>query len=303
MKRVKLFLSVVIMSLLMAITAFAGQWQLDSNGWWYLNDDGSYPAGQWQEIDGKHYYFRSDGYMLSNTITPDGYVVGADGAWISGYVLASGYEADEEKGEDTDYDVSIQMPRYKDYTIFNPDRSDAKHITMSCNKGCKMYFTKGYDPDNPTEDDKLYQNTRNTTFNIWYGNPVLNPGETLKVVAIRDEDGARSGVTTLRYEDAHPGNKNRTGDIAASSNPDTSSSNTSGSGDSGAGGGSKTGPITCPVCVGRGKVTCTYCHGSGIGQKASIGLNGDVWQGVCPGCGGSGNKICSGCGGRGLIGY
>ncbi|MBS6646612.1 MAG: hypothetical protein KH366_23840 [Clostridiaceae bacterium] len=295
MKRLKVLLSVVFLSLFMTITAFAGQWQLDSNGWWYQNDDGGYPANQWQEIDGKHYYFGSDGYMLSSTITPDGYVVGADGAWLSGYVLASGYE------EEPDYDTSIQMPRYKDYTIFNPDRTDAKHITMSCNKGCKMYFTKGYDPEDPTEDDKLYQNTRNTTFNIWYGNPVLNPGETLKVVAIRDEDGARSGVTTLRYEDAHPGNKNRTGNIAASSNPDTSSSNSSASITNE--GSATTGPRLCPICLGKGSVTCTYCHGSGIGQNASTGINGGIWQGLCPGCGGSGSKTCAGCGGRGQIGY
>ena len=40
----------------------------------------------WKEIDGKQYYFGSDGYMLSNTTTPDGYYVGADGAWIESAV-------------------------------------------------------------------------------------------------------------------------------------------------------------------------------------------------------------------------
>lgn len=44
----------------------------------------------WQEIGGKWYYFHKDtdgaalpvGAMLSNTVTPDGYTVGSDGAWI-----------------------------------------------------------------------------------------------------------------------------------------------------------------------------------------------------------------------------
>ncbi|WP_278144947.1 hypothetical protein [Lacrimispora saccharolytica] len=31
---------------------------------------------------GRWYYMGSDGYMIVNTITPDGYAVGADGAWI-----------------------------------------------------------------------------------------------------------------------------------------------------------------------------------------------------------------------------
>ena len=41
----------------------------------------------WHQIDGKWYYFHeiSDGtrgHLLTNTTTPDGYQVGADGAWI-----------------------------------------------------------------------------------------------------------------------------------------------------------------------------------------------------------------------------
>lgn len=41
----------------------------------------------WHQIEGKWYYFHevSDGtrgHLLTNTTTPDGYQVGADGAWI-----------------------------------------------------------------------------------------------------------------------------------------------------------------------------------------------------------------------------
>ena len=61
---------------------FAGEWRLDNVGWWYLNDDGSWPSDGWQLIGGKYYYFNSSGYMLADTTTPDGYRVGADGAWI-----------------------------------------------------------------------------------------------------------------------------------------------------------------------------------------------------------------------------
>lgn len=79
----KILLSATIaLTLGMSFTSYAGQWQKDATGWWYQNDDGSYPAGQWSEIDGKQYYFGEDGYMLANTTTSDGYQVGADGAWI-----------------------------------------------------------------------------------------------------------------------------------------------------------------------------------------------------------------------------
>lgn len=57
----------------MSMTAFAGQWQSDTNGWWWQNDNGSYPANTWQWIDGNNdgtaesYYFNEQGYCLMNT--------------------------------------------------------------------------------------------------------------------------------------------------------------------------------------------------------------------------------------------
>ena len=36
----------------------------------------------WYKVQDKWYYFMPDGSMLANSLTPDGYFVGADGAWI-----------------------------------------------------------------------------------------------------------------------------------------------------------------------------------------------------------------------------
>ena len=71
----------------MTMTSFAGQWQQNTQGWWYQNDDGSYPSTGWQWIDGRSYYFDSRGYCLMDTVTPDGYTVNASGAWtVNGVV-------------------------------------------------------------------------------------------------------------------------------------------------------------------------------------------------------------------------
>lgn len=71
----------------MTMTSFAGQWQQNTQGWWYQNDDGSYPSTGWQWIDGRSYYFDSRGYCLMDTVTPDGYTVDASGAWtVNGVV-------------------------------------------------------------------------------------------------------------------------------------------------------------------------------------------------------------------------
>ena len=82
------------MAVSMSMTAFAGQWQQDAKGWWYQNDDKTYLKDGWKWVDGKCYYFTSDGYCLTGTQTPDGYTVDASGAWIvDGVVQTQGGEA------------------------------------------------------------------------------------------------------------------------------------------------------------------------------------------------------------------
>jgi len=58
-----------------------GSWKLNSTGWWYEDTAGWYPKNQWQKIDGKWYYFNSDGYMASNQNIGQ-WRVGSDGAWV-----------------------------------------------------------------------------------------------------------------------------------------------------------------------------------------------------------------------------
>lgn len=82
----------------------SGSWIRNNIGWWYANPDRSYTTNDWQYIDGNWYFFNRDGYMVTgwvqspksrlwyycgpngdmytNRYTPDGYYVGADGAWV-----------------------------------------------------------------------------------------------------------------------------------------------------------------------------------------------------------------------------
>lgn len=98
MKRKKLVtVTAAICSLLMTSTVFAGTWQTgtgeNQGKWWYDNGDGSHPSNGWQWIDGNGdgtaecYYFDNNGWLLTNTTTPDGYTVNADGAWVENGVV------------------------------------------------------------------------------------------------------------------------------------------------------------------------------------------------------------------------
>ncbi|MFU0811167.1 MAG: hypothetical protein ACFWTL_05865 [Atopobium sp.] len=75
-------------------------WQLVSGTWYWFNASGAMQTG-WQQVNGSwycfsasgamlhdywvgNYYLGSSGAMLTSTKTPDGYYVGADGAWVPG---------------------------------------------------------------------------------------------------------------------------------------------------------------------------------------------------------------------------
>lgn len=76
----------MLLSITCANTAHAG-WVQDPAGWKYYTEEDANYTGEWKWIDGNSdgvyecYYFGSDGYLLENTLTPDGYTVDSDGAW------------------------------------------------------------------------------------------------------------------------------------------------------------------------------------------------------------------------------
>ena len=80
MKKILIVALTFAFTICMSINSLAGAWQQDKKGYWYVKDDGSYPTNAWMTIDGKEYYFAADGYMLANTVTPDGFTVDASGA-------------------------------------------------------------------------------------------------------------------------------------------------------------------------------------------------------------------------------
>lgn len=94
-KRLLVATAAAAMSMVMSMTAFAsmGNWQQDASGWWWQRTDNSYPADEWKWIDGdgdgtaESYYFDGNGYLATNTTTPDGYTVNADGAWVQDGVV------------------------------------------------------------------------------------------------------------------------------------------------------------------------------------------------------------------------
>ena len=59
-------------ALSVSLPVYGAQWKQDSTGWWYEQDNGSYPAGGWELISGNWYYFNGLGYMQAGWIESNG---------------------------------------------------------------------------------------------------------------------------------------------------------------------------------------------------------------------------------------
>ncbi len=58
-------------------------WRLFVNGdWYYFRSSGVMAKNYWVQDNGKWFYLGGNGTMLKGTVTPDGYTLGADGAWM-----------------------------------------------------------------------------------------------------------------------------------------------------------------------------------------------------------------------------
>jgi len=117
MKQKKVVLMTAVFSMLATTTAFAGTWRAGDGAnqgkWWYDNGNGTYAGNGWQWIDGngdgisESYYFDENGWLLTNTSTPDGYKVDANGAWIQdGVVQTKAISAAAAPINESDFIVS-----------------------------------------------------------------------------------------------------------------------------------------------------------------------------------------------------
>lgn len=170
MKKLRLLITTIALSTIMSVTALAGEWKQDTVGWWYQNDNGSYPSNSWQEINGKQYYFNKSGYLLTNTTTPDGKQVNSNGELVSPlfdlnlskcHVTYAKYELS------TDSDGDPCLVLYYNFTNTSSEPQIVSFITYieayQNDKQCDLAF--------PTELNQEYENyatsiSPNTTLTV-----------------------------------------------------------------------------------------------------------------------------------------
>ena len=125
------------MTLSLGMTAFAAQWQQDDFGWWWQNDDGSYPVSQWLWLDGN-----------SVVQTKAASEVGADTfdplALTGPFDVTLGLDTEDDEIDDTDelFRDLVSGDKTYDYTVEIWADGEALTCPLYNSDGTEQYTTK-----------------------------------------------------------------------------------------------------------------------------------------------------------------
>lgn len=103
-----------------SVNAYAGSWQQNEAGYWWQEDNGTYPVNCWKWLDGNRdgvaecYYFDENGYMATNTVVEGQYTVNGDGKWIVNGVI----QTQTAQSTKTDRPVAEYYKYFQDENIF-----------------------------------------------------------------------------------------------------------------------------------------------------------------------------------------
>ena len=86
--------AMMLASAVAPVDAQAATWKKNKTGWWWEEDNESYPVSTWKRIGGIWYYFDQNGYMKSGWLKDNGtwyYLGGAnDGSMKTGWQQVNG---------------------------------------------------------------------------------------------------------------------------------------------------------------------------------------------------------------------
>ncbi len=122
---VKFLLAISVAFLLSALPSFSVGFTKGSSrdAWWYDLGNENYLRSTWQWIDTDNdgvaecYYFDADGWMYTDTTTPDGYTVDENGAWTVDSVVQTRETQEDNTTEETDTTSGQDGSSYKQETL------------------------------------------------------------------------------------------------------------------------------------------------------------------------------------------
>lgn len=112
---------------------------------WYFFKNGIMQTGWIKDSNGKYYYLSSNGNMLTNTTTPDGYKVGSDGVWIQNTTTNSNNTTNTntnvENTANSNNSSNTNLTNDVDVTVDNTSKEEKKYYKTQ-NDNLKVYNEK-----------------------------------------------------------------------------------------------------------------------------------------------------------------
>ena len=146
-KIIKIIISSLFINSCIIVSVHAGTWirDTDKTSWRYALGSDNYYKNTWQWIDGNKdgvaecYAFDADGWLYTNTKTPDGYDVNLEGAWVVNDViqtkslseLSASVKTEYKKTSDNYssknvYKSNLEQEKMKMQTLINEYRQGKK---------------------------------------------------------------------------------------------------------------------------------------------------------------------------------
>ena len=90
---------------------------------YYFDESGAMQIG-WKRIDGNWYYFQTDGSLLKNATTPDGYKVNEEGIWRQAVAAVNGEADQSEKKQEASSSIAEQPKQDSNLEVNTSDKKE-----------------------------------------------------------------------------------------------------------------------------------------------------------------------------------
>lgn len=164
-------------------TVQAAGWKQNKNGYWWQENDYSYPRNQWKTIYGKQYHFNSSGYMDTGWQKIDGYDYyfgGANDGSLKTNIWVNGYYVDDSGRWTGQECYTYSNGEYLSEVSISHNRGEYSYLGFWHSYHCRIYAFNSqiYIEDTGSKNHTYVNQEQVTRPHVLRNNDVIRIGDT-----------------------------------------------------------------------------------------------------------------------------